>query len=346
VDISYMVDDEIGYIKVSRFAATTYIEFKEALMRLNEAGMKKLVLDLTDNPGGYMDRAVDMADEFLAGKQLIVYTEGKETRYNDRHESSKDGDFETGALIVLINEGTASAPEIVTGALQDHDRALVVGRRSFGKGLVQRPIALTDGSEIWLTISRYYTPSGRCIQKSYTNGLDEYAHDYQDRFENGELFVQDSMKINDTVVYKTDKGRSVYAGGGIVPDIFVPIDTSGNNIYVNRLFRVNAVPEFALLYAETNRKKLEAGEMKPFIDSFEVTDAMLHEVYKLGKSKGLTDNTNLSTEAAKKLKLLVKARIGRSIWGDAAFYPIINTENEILTAALGQFDKAEELLNQ
>ncbi|MFT7282914.1 MAG: carboxyl-terminal processing protease, partial [Cyclobacteriaceae bacterium] len=214
IDASYMVDDEIGYIKVSRFSSTTYMEFKEALNSLNGKGMQKLILDLTGNPGGYLDRAVDMTDEFLAGNQMIVYTQGKESRYNDNHISKKLGDFEEGPLIVLVDEGSASASEIVAGALQDHDRALIVGRRSFGKGLVQMPISLNDGSELRLTISRYYTPSGRSIQKPYNGDMEAYQKEYYERFENGEVFNEDNVTLNDSVVYKTDKGRLVYGGGG------------------------------------------------------------------------------------------------------------------------------------
>ncbi len=213
VDASYMIDDEIGYIKVSRFAATTYEEFHEALKKLDSLGMKKLVLDLQDNPGGYMDRAINMADELLSGNDMIVYTEGKQPRYNSEARAYREGIFENQPIIVLINEGSASASEIVAGALQDNDRALIVGRRSFGKGLVQMPIPLDDGSELRLTISRYYTPSGRSIQKPYEEGAKKYGEDILERFEHGELINPDSIHFDDSLKYETSKGRTVYGGG-------------------------------------------------------------------------------------------------------------------------------------
>src|SRR6478735_8829549 len=232
VEASYMIDHEIGYIKVSRFSQTTYDEFQESLTKLKERGMKKLVLDLQGNPGGYMNQAIDLADEFLPTGEKIVFTKGKDTRYNSEAMSTKKGEFESGDLIVLVNEGSASASEILAGALQDNDRALVVGRRSFGKGLVQSPFDLSDGSELRLTISRYYTPSGRSIQKPYTDGA-EYAMDIVSRYDHGEFFHADSIHFNDSLKYATTSGRSVYGGGGIMPDYFVPLDTTLNSHYLN-----------------------------------------------------------------------------------------------------------------
>jgi len=221
VDASYMIDNEIGYIKVSRFAQTTFDEFREALAKLKKKGMKKLVLDLQGNPGGYMNQAIDLADEFLPAGEKIVFTKGKDRKYDSNAMSTDKGDFEHGDLIVLINEGSASASEILSGALQDNDRALIVGRRSFGKGLVQSPFDLSDGSELRLTISRYYTPSGRSIQKPYGNEQ-EYAKDIVKRYKHGEFFTADSVKFNDSLKFKTTNGRTVYGGGGIMPDYFVP----------------------------------------------------------------------------------------------------------------------------
>ncbi len=214
VDAHYMVDDEIGYIKISRFSATTFKEFKVALNSLIQLNMSKLILDLTGNPGGYMDRAISIVDEFLEENEMIVYTKGKQNRFNNAHRSSRRGTFKSGSLIILIDEGSASASEIVAGALQDHDRALIVGRRSFGKGLVQMPIDLGDGSQLRLTISRYYTPSGRCIQKPYKNNHTEYRKEYYERFTRGEMFIKDSIQIIDSLIYKTKSGRTVYGGGG------------------------------------------------------------------------------------------------------------------------------------
>ncbi|MDH5604886.1 MAG: S41 family peptidase, partial [Cyclobacteriaceae bacterium] len=216
VDTGYMIDDKIGYIKISRFSATTYQEFKEVLEALKDKGMKKLVLDLQGNPGGYMNHAIQVADEFLDSNKKIVYTKGKDPRYNTEANTEQKGVFEKGDLIVLVNEGSASASEIVAGALQDNDRALIVGRRTFGKGLVQMPIDISDGSELRLTISRYYTPSGRSIQKPYES-VSEYEHDIIDRFDRGEFFVVDSIKFEDSLKYTTLNGRTVYGGGGIMP---------------------------------------------------------------------------------------------------------------------------------
>ncbi len=343
VDIHYMIDDEIGYIKVSRFAATTFLEFKEALYKLQEQGMTKLVLDLTGNPGGYMDRAVDMVDEFLAGNELIVYTQGKESKYNGRDISKRDGDFEEGPLIVLIDEGSASASEIVSGALQDHDRALIVGRRSYGKGLVQLPISLNDGSELRLTISRYYTPSGRCIQKPYSDDIENYHREYVNRFSSGEVFVEDSVQVNDSLVYKTSGGRTVYGGGGIIPDVFVPFDTTGNTRYFNRLFQSNTVAEFALHYYESNGSDLEAQGLDSFISDFQVTDDMLRKITSEAVENGVPFSEKAFQLSKEKLRIYVKAFIGRRVWNNDAFYPVIHKDDEILQRAIQLFDEASEL---
>jgi carboxyl-terminal processing protease len=346
VDASYMIDDEIGYIKVSRFSATTYMEFKESLGQLKDKGMKKLILDLTGNPGGYLDRAVDMVDEFLAGNQMIVYTEGKESRYNDNHISKRQGDFEEGPLIVLIDEGSASASEIVAGALQDHDRALVVGRRSFGKGLVQMPISLNDGSELRLTISRYYTPSGRSIQKPYNGDLEAYHKEYLARFENGEVYGDETATLNDTMVYKTDKGRIVYGGGGIMPDHFVPLDTSGASRYLNRLLTTNSLAEYALHYYENNSKELESMGKDNFINNFRVTDDMLRDIVRAGESNKVTFNAAQFDESQELIRTYVKAFIGRRVWDNEAFYPILNQQNNIYQKALELFDQAALLASK
>jgi carboxyl-terminal processing protease len=242
VDVAYMVDKETGYIKVNRFSATTFEEFQASMAKLKERGMKKLVLDLQGNPGGYMNMAIDMADEFLGAGKTIVSQKGKENKYNASASSTSKGEFEKGDLVVLVNEGSASASEILAGALQDNDRALVVGRRSFGKGLVQSPFDLSDGSELRLTISRYYTPSGRSIQKPYEDD-EEYSRDIISRYNHGEFFHSDSIHFNDSLKYLTLNGRTVYGGGGIMPDYFVPLDTSLNSYYLNELYTSTAIQE-------------------------------------------------------------------------------------------------------
>ncbi|MFT5642195.1 MAG: carboxyl-terminal processing protease, partial [Cyclobacteriaceae bacterium] len=270
VDVAYMAADDIGYIKINRFSATTYDEFQTSLKMLKSQGMEKLILDLTSNPGGYMDPAVKIADEFLKDDQMIVYTKGKESRHNTQYVSKRKGEFEEGPIVVLIDEGSASASEIVSGALQDHDRAIVVGRRSFGKGLVQLPIALSDGSAMRLTISRYYTPSGRSIQKPYDAGLQDYQLEYYDRFKSGEMYSADSIKFNDSLIFKTDAGRNVYGGGGITPDYFVPLDTAGSSRLLSRLFNSNSMSEFCLKYYNDNKKELDNISYKDYRASFEV----------------------------------------------------------------------------
>jgi carboxyl-terminal processing protease len=346
VDASYMINDEVGYIKVSRFSATTYMEFKESLTQLKEQGLEKLILDLTGNPGGYLDRAVDMADEFLAGNQMIVYTEGKESRYNDSHLSKREGDFEEGPLIVLVDEGSASASEIVAGALQDHDRALIVGRRSFGKGLVQMPIALNDGSELRLTISRYYTPSGRSIQKPYDGDMESYQKEYLDRFENGEVYGDEEANFNDSAIFKTDKGRVVYGGGGIMPDFFVPFDTTGASRYLNRLLTSNSLAEYALHYYGNHGEELEEMGRDTFIKHFQVTDDMLREVVNAGESNKVKFNAAQFDRSQTLIKTYVKAFIGRRAWDNAGFYPVINQQNNIYQKALELFDQAAILASR
>ncbi len=344
VDVSYMIDKETGYIKVSRFAENTYVEFREALTALKAKGMKQLVLDLKDNPGGYMDRATDIADEFLGDNRLIVYTDGKGTRYDSKIFAENKGDFEKGSVIVLINEGSASASEIVSGALQDNDRALIVGRRSFGKGLVQRPIPLSDQSELRLTISRYYTPSGRCIQKPYEkDGVDKYNSDLVNRYKKGEFFSADSVKFADSLTYKTTKGRTVYGGGGIMPDVFVPRDTSDLTDYLLEMFNKNLIREYTLDYFTNNKTKLQGMTFEQFKATFEVSDLMLKDLTTLAEKSGVKYNNDQFTKSKKFLKANVKAYIARSLYGNSGFYPIINETDEVYVAALKQFGKAKAL---
>lgn len=345
VDVHYMVDDEVGYIKVNRFTATTYDEFRIALTDLNERGMQKLMLDLTGNPGGYMDRAISMVDEFIAGDSMIVFTKGKEYRYNQEHRASKKGIFEDRPLIVLIDEGSASASEIVSGAIQDNDRGLIVGRRSFGKGLVQMPIDLSDGSELRLTISRYYTPTGRSIQKDYAGDLDSYHKDIYERYTSGEMYNEDSVKVIDSLAYLTPKGRVVYGGGGIMPDYFVPVDTLGSSTYLNRLFTSGSIREFSLQYSNDHREKLESEGYEKYFDDFVVSEKMLSGLIDLGEQNGVEYSRTDFVHSKEKIKLNVKAQIARGIWDNEGFYPIWNQTNEIYLKAQKLFDESEGLLN-
>lgn len=342
VDVAYMVNDEVGYIKVNRFSATTYDEFKQGLESLQKEGMKKLIIDLQGNPGGYMNMAIQMADEFLPSGQKIVSQKGKERRYNAEAYATNKGSFETGDLIVLVNEGSASASEILAGALQDNDRALVVGRRTFGKGLVQSPFDLSDGSELRLTISRYYTPSGRSIQKPYQDG-DEYARDIISRYNHGEFFHADSIKVNDSLRFLTLSGRPVYGGGGIMPDYFVPLDTTLNSHYLNELYTSTALQEYTFKYAEENKERLERLGFPHFLSTFQVTDRMLTELVETGvRNRVRADYKEL--RARKDLfRVHVKAQIARKLWGNQGFYPVFNQTNEIFQQALPLFDRIPEL---
>ncbi len=342
VDASYMIDDQTGYIKISRFSATTYPEFKEALTKLKKDGMKRMVLDLQGNPGGYMNHAIQVADEFLSDDKMVVFTKGKEVRYNSEATAETKGAFEKGPLMVLINEGSASASEIVTGALQDNDRAIIVGRRSFGKGLVQLPIDLSDGSEMRLTISRYYTPSGRSIQKPYDKN-DHYDDDIVQRFKHGEFFTADSIKFADSLKYQTTKGRTVYGGGGIMPDYFVPLDTTQNSLYLNRLFNSNAVSEYVFKYSTEHRNNLEKSGYKKYYDEFEVSDKMLNELSAIGITYGVKKDEEDLKRNKELFQLHIKAQIARRIWDNAGLYPIFNQTNEVLQQAIKLFDKTEDL---
>lgn len=344
IDVSYMINDEIGYVKVSRFAATTYDEFKIAINKLKEYGMQKLIIDLQGNPGGYMHHAINIADEFLPDKQKIVYTKGKEKQFNTEAFAERTGGFEEGQVIILVNEGSASASEILSGALQDNDRALIVGRRSFGKGLVQTQINLSDGSELRLTISRYYTPSGRSIQKPYDKESgDSYAKDLIDRYNNGEFFSADSISFSDSLKYKTLKGRPVYGGGGIMPDYFVKLDTTLNSKYLNQLFFSNSVQEYTFKYADENLIKLEDMGYEKYYMNFDITDKMLKELVSYGEKAGVTPDLDDMREHKELFQLHVKAQIARKVWQNEGFYPIFNKTNEILQQAVKLFDRAEEL---
>lgn len=342
VDVGYMLDRETGYIKLNRFSQTTFDEFKKSMDTLRAQGMKKLVLDLQGNPGGYMNQAIDMADEFLSEGKKIVFTRGKDGKYNSDAMSTSQGEFERGNLIVLVNEGSASAAEILAGALQDNDRALVVGRRSFGKGLVQSPFDLSDGSELRLTISRYYTPSGRSIQKPYGNG-EEYSKDISKRFHRGEFFHADSIHFSDSLKYQTVGGRTVYGGGGIMPDYFVPLDTTQNSRYLNELYISNSIQEYTFNYANEHKDALMKKGLKAFIDHFVVTQDMFQQLARVGKQNKVEPDWKDLRRHETIFQINVKAQIARRIWGNDGFYPIYNQSNEVLQQAMKLFDRIPDL---
>ncbi|MEX2594220.1 MAG: S41 family peptidase [Anditalea sp.] len=343
INASYMINDEVGYIKITRFAATTYEEFVKAVKELKSQGMTKMVLDLQGNPGGYMGAAISIADEILSENSIIVSQEGKLNRYNQKAYATKPGTFESGSVVVLINEGSASASEIVAGALQDNDRGLIVGRRSFGKGLVQMPIELSDGAELRLTIARYYTPSGRSIQKPYGEGEEDYNLDWINRMDHGEFFNADSIKFNDSLKYETVKGRTVYGGGGIMPDYFVPWDTTMINSYVNRIFGTDSHRELILSYLENNKENFDDMSFEQYYENYEVSDEMLQDLIQIAEKNKIPFEEEDFEKSKAYLKTLLKAHIGRSIFDDNAFYKIINDINEVYQQAIKLFDEAEKL---
>lgn len=351
VDAAYMVDQKTGYIKVTRFSETTYEEFKKALGTLKDQGLQQLILDLRGNPGGYMERAVNMADEFISGDKLLVYTKGKGKSFDKESRAHIRGMFEEGPVIVLVDEGSASASEIVAGALQDHDRALIVGRRTFGKGLVQMPQKLSDGSELRLTVSRYYTPSGRSIQKPYQLGNgEEYQKDLVRRFEHGEFFHADSIFLNKDQKYTTSGGREVYGGGGIMPDVFVPRDSSGHTRYLFELRGKNIIRNYAVTYAARHEKELQQMPFDKFNKEFHVTDQMLRDIVQESKKQGIEYDQIEFERSRSLIQLEVKAFLGRYIWGKQRkdglsneIYQILNTQDNIFQEALRQFDHAVAL---
>jgi carboxyl-terminal processing protease len=333
IDAAYMINSNIGYIKISKFAATTYDEYLKAFNTLNKQGMKKLVLDLRGNPGGYLNAAVDISDEFLINGLQIVYTQGK-ANPKKIYKATDRGSFENNELAVLIDEGSASASEIVAGAIQDNDRGTIIGRRSFGKGLVQDQLQLPDGSAIRLTIARYYTPTGRCIQKPYSDDKSQYYSEEYDRYEHGELLNADSIKLDKTKKYITAEGKIVYGGGGIMPDVFVPLDTSKNNAFVNKVFYTGAINTFAFEYADKNRAKLMLYEnSKKYIAQFEINSSVLEEFYVYCEKQNTKLGSINKEKTNQALKPYLKALIGRNIYDKYAYYPIINQNDKCILKA-------------
>jgi len=325
VDLAYMINDSIGYIKLDRFAQNAYTEFKSSLDDLLVNGMTDLVLDLRGNGGGFIHIANQIVDEFLGDKKLIVFTKNNKGKI-DKSFATEKGDFEKGGLYILIDEGTASASEIVAGALQDNDKGTIIGRRSFGKGLVQEEMDLGDGSAVRLTIARYYTPTGRSIQKPYTkNGNQTYFSDYQKRIHSGELLTKDSIKTIDSLQFTTPKGKIVFGGGGIIPDIFVAIDTTA---YLNNYY-YNAINKFSFDYVDENRKVLtEKWELSNFIENFDTN----HLIYKEYLSK--LSGGKPSEKTKKIIKKYLKASIANDLFGDVGFYRILHLEDKMLLKVL------------
>ncbi|HOP03364.1 MAG TPA: S41 family peptidase [Tenuifilaceae bacterium] len=337
LDAAYMIDSKIGYIKLNRFALTTEEEFLNAIDSLKKQNMKDLILDLRGNGGGYLNAAVSLSDHFLESDKIIVYTEGRTSPRND-FMSTSNGVFEKGKLVVLIDEGSASASEILAGAIQDWDRGIVVGRRSFGKGLVQNQMPLPDGSMIRLTVARYHTPTGRVIQKPYENGdAKDYYRDFTNRMENGELFNADSINFPDSLKYYTlNKGKLVYGGGGIMPDFFVPFDTTFYSEYYGLLVRRDVLNQFVHKYVDTNRKKLLKSyqNFNQYFSNFVVDDKMVNDIVAFGEEKKVTlDEEGLNT-SREEIKKQIKALIARNIFTNGEYYQVVNTDNEAILKAI------------
>ena len=334
VDIAYMLDDKTGYLKLSKFSATTVSEFKNAVINLEAQGMKQLIFDLRGNTGGYLAAAVDIADEFLPKGSLIVYTEGR-NRPRQYMKARRKGMLEEMPVVVLIDGESASASEIVAGALQDNDRGTIIGRRSFGKGLVQEQIMLSDQSAIRLTVARYYTPTGRCIQKPYDKDHEKYLLESYERYENGELFHPDSIHFADSLKFTTPKGKTVYGGGGIMPDVYVPLVDDSTEYYFNRIANTGVLYQYAFDYTDKHRAQLQRYQtVEAFDRSFAVSDAMFDELVKRAGEKGIKGNDEQKRVARREANTLLKAYVARNLFDDEGFYPIYAPMDEILQRAL------------
>jgi carboxyl-terminal processing protease len=325
IDATFMAAPGIGYIRLNRFSKTSIDEFTASVSDLRSQGMTELILDLRGNSGGYLNIAVELADEFLESGKLIVYTEGLHSPKQDFY-STPTGSFEKGRLVIIIDEASASASEIVAGAVQDWDRGMVIGRRSFGKGLVQRPFNLPDGSVIRLTTARYYTPTGRCIQRPYEDGTEEYYKDFGKRFEHGEYVVADSIKFPDSLKYETPRGRVVYGGGGIMPDIFIPWDSTMFSDYYVELRRKGVLNTYTLQYVEKHREKLNGqySAFQEFNKGFNVTSEIVDDLKAQAEKEGIKFDEEGWKASESLIITQVKALIARNLWDIDTFYEIMS----------------------
>ncbi|MCK9219415.1 MAG: S41 family peptidase [Bacteroidales bacterium] len=335
IDAAYMIKPGIGYINLNKFAQTSMQEFTEATARLKSEGMKSLILDLRNNSGGYMGTAIELSDEFLGPGKVIVYTQGVRSSREDFYSTAK-GLFESGKLVIMINENSASASEIVSGAIQDWDRGLIVGRRSFGKGLVQRPFQLPDSSQMRLTTARYYNPSGKCIQKSYTEGVDKYYEDFGNRVKHGELVHPDSIKFPDSLKYFTSRKRVVYGGGGIMPDVFIPWDSTPITDYYLELRRKNVINTFVGDYVDKNRKSLNLNYPKfsVFDEKFKIDDSFMNGFFSWAEKEGVKKDEKQYALSEQLIKFQIKGLIAQKLWDITEMYRVINQYDEEVLKAI------------
>ena len=346
VEVYFMEDDSIGYIALQRFARTSVDEFRKALRQLQQQGMKALILDLRGNSGGFLDIACGLANEFLSSGSLIVYQEGR-TRPRQDFRASRRGSFRKGSLVVLIDEQSASASEIVSGALQDWDRATIIGRRSFGKGLVQTMFTLSDGGQIRLTTARYFTPSGRCIQRPYTKGSDDYDNDYRNRYKHGEMFSADSIHLPDSLKYQTAGGRTVYGGGGIMPDIFVPMDTTPASKFYQQCRRKGLINQFPQVWADNHRTDTRVADFDTYLQSYD-TLGVFDDFVAFAASHGVvrdslqeTASDSLRTFNDRFLMLQIKGLVADRLFGRGYYYRIMKTQDEFYRVAVATLRKSE-----
>ncbi|MBQ4206015.1 MAG: S41 family peptidase [Bacteroidales bacterium] len=340
----FMIDKKIGYIKLDRFAKESVEEFEAALADLKKQGMKSLIFDLRGNGGGYLQTAFGLGNEFLGSNKTVVFTEGLKSPKQVLN-TDKNGDFRDGRLVVLIDEGSASASEIVSGAIQDWDRGVLIGRRSFGKGLVQRPFNLPDGAQIRLTTARYYTPTGRCIQRSYEKGSEDYFKEMTKRLEHGEYYHADSIQFPDSLKYYTlNSGRTVYGGGGIMPDIFMPVDTTYTSKLFTDLVRKNVFNSYCIDYVLANRDIInnDYPRFEKFNKSFEVDDAMIEEFKKIAESKGVTWDDEQFERSESWIKLRIKGMIAQDVWNIDKFYQVVAGDDKMIQKAVEVINSKKE----
>lgn len=338
IDAPYMIDEHTGYLKITRFAKTTYTEFIEATEKLKRNGMEKLIIDLRNNGGGVLQAATKIADEILVKNKMIVYTDGR-TRNRSEYFSTSKGILESTQVAILINENSASASEILAGAIQDNDRGLVIGRRSFGKGLVQEQVQWPDGSALRLTVARYYTPTGRCIQKDYGANIDEYHAEAYNRYGNGELLSSDSIHFPDSLKFYTPGGKVVYGGGGIMPDVFVPLDTLGGSNYLYELRYRGVIQTFALNYVDKRRESLNAKykDAIVFKNKFKVTNDLFNSIIKFAEEQDIERNLEEILTSKELINRGLKAAISRNLYNDFGYYVIINESDKTVQTAVDSF---------